>query len=367
MSGYLLIFLWFIFLFLFAEFVDVDDEIEVNGKKKKTVKYWYALLAFVPIVYMVVYRNVNFQDTGIYVTMYRQFPESIERFQSTYNSLTKDKAFFALAMLIKIFISKDYHVYFFIIAVLHSFCLIKLFREQSSSFLFSVFIFWVSTDCISWMFNGIRQFVAVCICLLATNWMLEKKYILSIATVIIASFFHQSALLMIPVFLFASGKLANYKMIGIIVAVIFVILFTNQFTNILESFLEDTQYTNVVEDWTVSNDNGTNPIRVLVYSVPTIFALIGRRYIEMDDNPVITFSANMSIISTCIYVASMFTSGIYIGRLPIYASIYATCILLPWEIENMFNDSSSSMLKIIMAGFYLLFYYYQMHVIWGLI
>lgn len=367
MSGYLLIFLWFIFVLFFSRFVNVDDEITVNGKKKKTVKLWFAILVFIPIVYMSVYRPTYFQDTGIYVTMYRQFPDSLKGLPAAYDALTKDKGFFTLAMLIKIFISKDYHVYFFIIAAIQALCLIKLFRDHSPSFLFSVFIFWISTDCVSWMFNGIRQFTAVCICLLATSWMLERKYIPSIITILIASLFHQSALFMIPLFIVASGKMANFKMVGIILVVTFVILYTNQFTNMLETFLEDTQYTNVVEDWTISQDDGTNPIRVLVYSVPTIMMFLGRRFIEKENRPIITFSANMAIISTCIYIVSMFTSGIYVGRLPIYASIYATCILLPWEVNNLFNGPSTEQLTIIMIGCYFLFYFYQMHLIWGLI
>lgn len=364
---YVLILLWFLAMLLFARYIDVEDVVFVNGKQKKTVKIWYAILVFIPIVYMAAYRSLNFQDTGIYVMMYQRFPEKLGGFPAAFNSLTKDKAFFAMSMLIKIFISKDYRIYFFVVAAIQACCLIKLFREHSSSFLFSVFVFWISTDCVSWMFNGIRQFTAVCVCLLATSWMLEKKHIQAIVAILIASLFHQSALLMIPIYIVASGKLANYKMIGIIAVVIFVVLYTNQFTNILEGLLEDTQYTNVVDDWTISQDDGTNPIRVLVYSVPAIIMFMGRQFIEKENSPIITFSANMSIISTSIYIVSMFTSGIYVGRLPIYASIYATSILLPWEVNNMFNNASTQQLKLIMVGSCFLFYFYQMHMIWGLI
>ena len=64
----------------------------------------------------------------------------------------------------------------------------------------------------------------------------------------------------------------------------------------------------------------------------------------------------MSIISTGLYVVSMFTSGIFIGRLPIYFSLY-NYILLPWEIENLFTERSKKLVYIGLIGFYLLFYY----------
>ncbi len=280
MSGFVVILLWFVIMAIFAYFVDVDEEIVVNGKKTRTVKLWYAILVFLPIIYMAVYRDAYWQDTGIYIAAYKGFPSSIGGFFSALSEVKKDKAFYALGMLTKIFISKDYHAFFFIIATFQTACLIKLFREHSSSFLFSVFIFWISTDCVSWLFNGIRQFTAVCICVLGTNWMITKRYVPSIMIILIASLFHQSALLMIPIFLAASDRLVNYKMIFIIAVVIFAVLYTDRFTNVLETLLEDTQYTNVVDDWTIGQDNGTNPIRVLVYSVPTVLSLLGKRYIE---------------------------------------------------------------------------------------
>jgi len=55
------------------------------------------------------------------------------------------------------------------------------------------------------------------------------------------------------------------------------------------------------------------------------------------------------------------TSGIYVGRLPIYCSLYANGILLPWEFRHVFGRQMRSMAIV----FYLLFYYFQMHFAWG--
>ena len=60
------------------------------------------------------------------------------------------------------------------------------------------------------------------------------------------------------------------------------------------------------------------------------------------------------------------TSGIFIGRLPIYASLYSY-ILLPWELDHLFDRTSGQLIMIGMVGLYLVFYYYQMHMIFGLI
>ena len=72
----------------------------------------------------------------------------------------------------------------------------------------------------------------------------------------------------------------------------------------------------------------------------------------------INFAANMSVVSSGIYVISMFTSAIMIGRLPIYFSLY-NYILLPWEITHIFTKRSARVITWAMVGFYLLYNYYQ--------
>ena len=74
----------------------------------------------------------------------------------------------------------------------------------------------------------------------------------------------------------------------------------------------------------------------------------------------------MSIVSVGFYVVSMFTSGIFIGRLPIYFSLYSY-ILLPWEIDNMFTKRSARLVYVMTICAYLAFYYYQMHFAWNFI
>ena len=81
---------------------------------------------------------------------------------------------------------------------------------------------------------------------------------------------------------------------------------------------------------------------------------------------IIQLLISVRIVSVGFYVVSMFTSGIFIGRVPIYFSLYSY-ILLPWEIDNMFTKRSAKLVYIIAVGAYLIFYYYQMHFIWAMI
>ena len=363
MSQFILILFWFAIMAVFARFVDVEEDIILYGKRRKTVKLWYAVLVFVPIIIMATFRG-NFADTGSYLGEYGHFPETFSGLPEAVKNIQKDHAFYILEMLIKIVISKDYRVCFFIIAVIQSTCLIRLYRKYSSSYYMAMLLFVLSTDYISWMFNGIRQFTAVCICLLATESMIDRKYITAIVVIIIASLFHQSALLMIPIMFIAQGPPGNRRTIIMVFCAVLALLYVSQFTKLLDSALAGTQYTDVVSDWTEWQDDGTNPLRVLVYSVPAILGIIGLKYIKQEKSKVVDFTFNMSIVAMALYLISMGTSGIFLGRLPIYASLYSQGILLPWEIDNIFNERSAVVIKIAMIICYLGFYYYQMHMVW---
>lgn len=144
------------------------------------------------------------------------------------------------------------------------------------------------------------------------------------------------------------------------------ILYVGKFTSLLDNAMKETQYANMVNDWTSWGDDGTNPLRVLIYSIPAILSFIGLKYIQEANDPVINLCTNMSIISSGIYLVSMVTSGIFIGRLPIYASLYSY-ILLPWEIEHIFMRKSARLVTAAAVVAYCGFFYYQMRFTWGVL
>ena len=358
-SPNILIILWLLLMALFSYYVKTTKPEWFLGRERIVTKWWFAILVFSPLIVMAMMRKSNIGDTGVMINTYNEMPSSFTSIPAYYAAQKKDKAYYVMACIIKCVFGGDHRIYFLIIALIQSYGLLKLYRKYSLSFITSVFLFVASTDYISWMQNGARQFVAASICLLAADWILEKKYIPAVITVLIASRFHQSALLVIPMIFIVQGKPWNIKTLLFIFLAVLAIVYVEQFTTFLDEALEETQYTNVVTDWQAWGDDGTNPLRVLVYSMPAILSLIGLRYIRQENDVVINFATNMSIITTGLYLVSMVTSGIFIGRLPIYASLYSQGILLPWEIDHMFNKESAQIVKICMILFYMAFYIYQ--------
>ena len=111
-------------------------------------------------------------------------------------------------------------------------------------------------------------------------------------------------------------------------------------------------------------DDGTNVIRVLVYSVPAIISLLGRKYLDQANNTAVNICVNCSLVTAALYAVSAVTSGVYIGRLPIYTTLMGY-ISLPWLINHMFNKESARLIKVVMVVLYVAFYSYQTFVAWG--
>ena len=364
MSQYVLIIIWLGLCFIFTEIFKPYTEDTVYGIKIKKYNIIMAIVIMVPLVLWAAYRPSSFFDTTPYIRIYYSLPTTFSGAIHSWGSFSKDQAFYVLSGIIHAAAGDNRTVYFLIIAAFQAVFLGITLRKYSVEYLFSIFIFVATADYLSWMHNGIRQFFAVAITLLALPYIVEKKYLRAILITLLASLFHASALLMIPVIFVVQGKAWNFKTLVLLLAVIIAYFFLDRFTGWLDFLLEDTQYANVVDDWISSQDDGTNPFRVLVYSIPMILSIIGLRYVRAENSPLINIAVNCSIITTALYFVSMFTSGIYVGRLPIYTSIYSNCILLPWEIDNIFDKGSARVVKIIAVIAYLAFYYYQCHITW---
>lgn len=365
-NGYILILIWGGVIGLLSVTTNGVYRMEtMNGEKVRRITPLFAVVAVLPLVIWAGFRGYV-GDTGAYMQAFADMPSSLSGISNYIAGVKKDQGFYFISAVIKCIIGNRNTVYFIIVAAVQCFLLFKIYRRYSTSFVISFFLFIASTDYVSWIFNGMRQFVAVTITVACFPWILQKKYVKAVIGILIASLFHQSALLVLPFVFIVQGKAWNKKTLLFVMVVIMAVVFADRFTDILDNMLAETQYKNVVTDWEEFQDDGTNIFRVLVYSVPAILSLIGIKYVRKADEPVVNICTNMSIAAAGLYIVSMFTSGIFIGRLPIYFSVYSY-ILLPWLIKHVFTKRSAQLINLAMVGAYLIFYYYQMHFAWSML
>ena len=334
----------------------------------KYVQRWYwftAMLLALPYILWAGSRT-NFIDTMTYISGFNRAPSSLSQIPAYLKAYDKDQGFSVLIVTLKALGVKNFHTYFMIIAAFQMVCMVYTFRKYSENFWITMFLFVASTDYLSWMQNGMRQFIAVCMTFAAFGLMIRRRYILFSLVVLLASTIHGSALLMLPCAYVMSGPALNRKTILMIFGVTLMIPFIDSFMPMLEDVLADTQYNDIMTNGIWENDDGTNLIRVLVYSVPALVALLGRKYIRDNRDPAVNACINASMITMAIYLVSSATSGVYIGRIPIYTTLHGYMVL-PWLLDQIFEKQSARLIKVMMVGLYVAFYYYQMEIIWELL
>lgn len=326
----------------------------VNGKYERRWGIAAAFLVFLPIFWIACMGTPR-GDTGLYIRIFEAFPTSWGEFLEKVSLAESGQSFQLLQFVIKRLFGNSVVAFRVILALIHSIPVVLICRKYSENYLMTIFLFAVSALHVSWMMNGIRQFIAAVIIFAATPLLIERRFGAVIAIIIFATSFHVSAILMLPVVFIVQGKAWNKKtMFYIVVALIAMYIFNN-YTGVMDIMLEGTEFEGAVQTWQALGDNGTNPIRVFVNAIPMLLAFLGRNHIKYENDELLNICVNMSVVTTGLYLISMVTSGIMIGRLPIYTSMY-NLILLPNLIPRMFTESSTRMVKLIMVGCYMLYY-----------
>ena len=320
-----------------------------------------AFITFAVIIFFAGARSYV-ADTSAYIKMFNDYPLFQNAHNIIFDSNAREPGFRLFSILIKTFISDNYTVWLSIIAVISGICVMYPLYKYSCNFGVSAFLFMASCQ-FTWMFNGMRQFLVVAIMFACTGLILKNKPLLYILIVCVLATIHKSAFILIPMYFIAQGEPWNKRTLIFIGCIVLAMLFTSKFTNLLTDVVEQTDYATSVNEFKDADD-GTSVIRILVESIPIILAFIYRNKIKDKLTPIIKLSINMSLIASGLYIISkVASSGVLLGRLPIYFSLY-NLILLPWILNNTFSKHEKDLIYYVMIICYIEFFYYQMVIAW---
>ncbi len=329
--------------------------VKVNGEYEPRVWLWQAIILFGVVIFFCGLRS-GIADTAAYI---QEFNDAVSNIASLdIDAIQKDKGYAILEVLFKQFISDDYHWWFLLIACISGIAIMCTLYKYSIDFGMSFFLFIASTQ-FTWLVNGMRQFIAVCLIFAAVTLLIEGKWWQYILIVLLASTIHGTAVIMIPVYFIARWKPFSLKVIFASVAIAVAGMNIGRF----EFLFENTQYEGYLDN--VLETAGMNIIRFLVAAVPVIIAFAARKIIEAENNRLINICANMSCFYIAVQFAALFVGANYIGRIAAYFSIY-NLILLPWMIKKCFTKDSGTLIKLACIGCYCVYFYYQMVVTWNL-
>lgn len=251
-------------------------------------------------------------------------------------------------------ITTNYHVYFLIPSFLSSFAVIKLLKKYSVSPAFSLLIFFSIGTYIMYV-AALKQCIAMFFLLMALPYAIDKKYVKFYLLVLIAVLFHTHA------FMFALVPLLVEKPWGKITWVLLgaALFAMATYDSTLGRFMEYAQSIGaMVAEIEVFDSHQINILRVMVYWIPALFALIFRQRLFNDSTREENLFVNMSLISAFILMIGLVQGANLFARMAAYFEI-ATAVALPWMIKKLFTKQSAQMVTVIATVLYFGYFLYE--------
>lgn len=359
MYGYI-----FIWLVLFGLLINQTRLFKIEYNNGVKMKGWYfstATILFFPIFWLAC-MGPAINDIPEYIHLYKLVPSTIPELQTYISTLDSGQGFAVLEWLIKSFFGDSVTAFRVVIAALHSIPIIWIFKKYSEDYWITIYLFVASACHIGWMMNGLRQFIAVVMILSALPLMIRQKYGKVILIVLLATTIHITAIFMLPVVFIVQGKAGNKKTLLFIALAIVAMFIFSKNPAFADMFLEGTEFAGTITQMQKFGDDGVNPIRVLVNLVPIFLAFVQKKHIAKEENKLIHICVNMSIITLGLNLMAMVTSGILMGRMAIYTSLYSF-IIMPYLIRNAFTKNSQKLVNMLMIVFYFIYYCFEMGVL----
>ena len=327
------------------------DATSGNKSRRQTQVYIVAFMLMGYIVFWAAVRN-GVVDTPEYIDGYIRI-DATKNLRSFFLDENEKAPLFKIYQVVLKRLGFSWKQYLASIALISGFCIFFGISKYSDDVPFSMYLFMTGLH-FYWLFNGVRQFLVASIFFACLKWIVEKKLWKILILVLILYWIHQTAWVLIPIYFIANMKTWSYGIyICVLATMAVVILFPNQFTALLDDSFEEY---NVAEQF--AKDDGVNIFRFLVSMVTPTLAFIYKDKIAEYENPYVNVMINMSLITGGLYAVGVVTSGVYIGRLPIYTNLFSL-ILLPFIIKRVLPKNLRGPIGVAATILYLLYFYLQ--------
>lgn len=251
-------------------------------------------------------------------------------------------------------ITDNYHVYFMVPALLSSFAVIRLFKRYSVSPALSLLIFFSIGTYIMYV-AALKQCFAMFFLLLAVPYAEERKYVRFYLLVFIAVLFHTHAF-MFAILPFLFGKpWGKVTWIGLGAALFAMATYDAT----LGAFMRYAQSIGaLVDESELFDGHQINVLRVFVYWVPSLLALIFRKRLFRESTRYENLFVNMTVVSAIILLIGTVQAANLFARMAAYFEI-AAALSLPWMIRKLFTRDSARLVTWIAAALYFGYFLYE--------
>ena len=279
--------------------------------------YNYICIFFITIslIFVSGFRYKSGTDYGTYSLIYGNTPN--------YNINESSEWGFLLLCKILYGISQNPQIMFLVTSIIINVLIVYGVMKYSIKFELSMYLY-ITTFCYYSTFNGIRQWIASAILFMGYKYILNRNWKRYFIIVLIAYIFHNSALIMIPLYFIVNRKFTSKNTLYLILIFALSYVFFDSFLATLFDFLQGTRYEHYetgMKEW----QEGGSMLRVLVYSLPILVIFVFRKNFKLDKNYELNILMNLCLMSVLFMLLG--TKHVFFVRLNLYFDIYYVLLL----------------------------------------
>lgn len=248
----------------------------------------------------------------------------------------------------------DYHIFFFFPALISAVSIIKFYKCYSVHPSFSLLLFYSVGTYVMYI-AAMKQSVAVAILLIALPYAIDKKFVRYYILTFVAMLFHTHAFVFLIVPFFFDKPWGKVTWLLLAAVLVSMATYDTTFGALMSIALD--MGINIV-DWELFDGHSINPIRVIVYWIPAILALIFRNRLFNDSSRVENLFANLSIGAALILTIGLREGANLFARMAAYYEI-AIGITLPWMIKKLFTKQSANFVLTVATVLYFGYFLYE--------
>lgn len=313
---------------------------------------------FAMLIIMVCFAGLRsfVNDTASYLSAYeKKIPSELAAIRNIDWAIGSNPLFSIYQIVLKSVFSANGHMFIFVSSLITVTPMVLFIRKYAENFGFSIYLF-LAFIVFAFTCAAIKQTMATAIGIWAVPLFLNKKRIKAALLILIAMLIHPYVLVLFA-FFFLHKNIWDIRAV-IVIGITIVISFV--FTSFVESMINFTSLLGENYDISSFDDNKMNIFRVLVYLVTPVLSFAFRKKIREKNNEFLNVCVNLSFVSACFVVLSMFGGAIALGRVACYFDIF-TCIALPSIISCGLSNIKEKSFVTVFAflgffGFYLTYY-----------
>jgi transmembrane protein EpsG len=303
-----------------AYFFRGSSPVGVRGEKKPLI--WFVIFV---ILSLSLVSGLRFLVGTDYVNYTILFYDSNNYKIGTENLEDIEIGFILLCRFVYLFSHSPFSL-FLVSSFIINIIIVLSIREASDIFWLSCFLY-IAAGAFYSTFNVLRQSLAMAIVFLAVIYLMKGKTWQYFLLVCIASLFHLSALIMLPVYFIVTRRAWSPVFLVLIIFELLIFVFYSQFVNLLMVFLVNTRYTSY-KDVLLNAERGVNLVRYFVALAPILLAFLFRKKLEKVQGSNVLI--NMALLGFLLFLLAL--KQVYFARVCIYFSMFIV-LLIPRVIS----------------------------------